>query len=105
MPTTTVGAAYGSWKSGRRNMVATRQGLGQGGLSIGRHSALRQRLFSVAAILVLAMTAATTSIVAAARPQLCQVAAPTIHQGTITNADRLAAGDGQLQLLMSLLPS
>jgi FtsP/CotA-like multicopper oxidase with cupredoxin domain len=74
-------------------MVATRQGLGQGGLSIGRHSALRQRLFSVAAILVLAMTAATTSIVAAARPQLCQVAAPTIHQGTITNADRLAAAE------------
>ncbi len=51
-----------------------------------------QKLFRTAAILVTALAMATPIVpAAAASPDLCTVAAPTIHQGTITNADRLAA--------------
>ena len=59
--------------------------------------AVREKLLSAAAIFVLSMATATTSIVAAASPQLCQIAAPTTHQGPITNADRLAAAERAAQ--------
>jgi FtsP/CotA-like multicopper oxidase with cupredoxin domain len=52
---------------------------------------MRRSLFSAAAILVLSLTTASTPTLAKSSPDLCPVAAPTIHKGIITNADRLAA--------------
>ena len=72
-------------------MVATRNGLGLRARFTGHRSVLRRRVFSVAAVLVLSLTTGATSTLATTGQVLCQVAAPTIHQGPITNGDRLAA--------------
>jgi FtsP/CotA-like multicopper oxidase with cupredoxin domain len=60
--------------------------------SFSRHATIPQKLFRTAAILVTALAMATPVVpAAAASPDLCPVLPPTIHQGPITNADRLAA--------------
>ena len=70
----------------------------QGSRVLVRLAAMRVKLpratFKVAAILVLSVALASPAIPAvAAGPTLCATPSPTTFQGTITNADRLAAAE------------
>ena len=70
----------------------------QGSRVLGRVASIRVKFpratFKVAAILVLSVAMASPAVPAvAAGPTLCAVPAPTTFQGTITNADRLAAAE------------
>ena len=69
--------------------MANRHAVQWGRSSAGRSRILRKAL-TTAAALALVLTTGAMPTVAANSPR-CHVAAPTIHQGTITNADRLEA--------------
>jgi FtsP/CotA-like multicopper oxidase with cupredoxin domain len=70
--------------------VASRFG-NRGDRFVGRRTGALGKLATSAAAVVLALTTGVSPTLAVGGQSSCQLAAPTIHQGPITNADRLAA--------------